>query len=686
MFLFTNFVSAGYCLGNLDCSVFDDTHDSYDYTCEELENMGNYCSWGEEFGSSCSYSYNQDDCEMDSNCMWDDNTWECKPAYIYCSSGYNNANSCSIFDYSEGDCEGYSDCTWESGCLNDADCSGTDTCEGESLYCSGTYLNKIGPGTPDDGDDSLYRQMEGGVPKLCTLEYDQFDNPWYSCLWEEGVMYINADDPENFDYDSCGGPCSDAGNYGYMIYDDTWYRHTCVENVFIICLNSRWQTSKTLLGPGYITRNCGSSTCDSYSSCSWNTVYGTCEAPPCTAETDTAFCLRLEKDCSFTDNDNCGDSRTVNCGDCIGEDECVNGVCTCVPNCVGKECGDDGCLGSCGICPEGDCIEGICQEPNSYWSLDEYTEIITPPILEISIGYTIKLIVENSEYPEGAIPFEVLEQDPLFDDNIRTGKSGLTGYVDTNGKAVAEWTITEQDLEDAFGFGGEENNIYDEFEFLFKAGMDGEFKSGTLYAQYVLGVCDQITLCEHYETSTPCNADGCGVAEASVPSDIDCASEEEDYNCRCEYDTNLGKCLAKWDYTEDNPNNPGTDLIIGTCVYTTDESIDPLGCEDDGYLSYGWVGEWTWDSLNAYTPEPDSNNGDYVEYTIGSDEWHYDPNDKKSLCEDSGVTIVACPAQIELPFFSTWGIVVTIALIVLIYFILNMKKQKGKKKKTKKKK
>jgi len=122
---------------------------------------------------------------------------------------------------------------------------------------------------------------------------------------------------------------------------------------------------------------------------------------------------------------------------------------------------------------------------------------------------------------------------------------------------------------------------------------------------------------------------------------------------------------------------------IGTCTYTTDSSIDPLGCEDDGYISYGWEGVWSWDSLNAYTPEPDPNNGSYVEYTIGSGEWHYDPNNKKSLCEDSGVTVVECPAQIELPFFGTWGIVVTIALIILIYVALSLKKHKPKKRKKK---
>jgi len=37
------------------------------------------------------------------------------------------------------------------------------------------------------------------------------------------------------------------------------------------------------------------------------------------------------------------------------------GVPACTPDCTGKECGDDGCGGSCGSCVAGSCVAGVCQ-------------------------------------------------------------------------------------------------------------------------------------------------------------------------------------------------------------------------------------------------------------------------------------------------------------------------------------
>jgi len=56
-------------------------------------------------------------------------------------------------------------------------------------------------------------------------------------------------------------------------------------------------------------------------------------------------------------DDGCGGS----CGTCPGG-SCINGICNyaCMPNCRDKNCGDDGCGGSCGDCSGGECVHGVC--------------------------------------------------------------------------------------------------------------------------------------------------------------------------------------------------------------------------------------------------------------------------------------------------------------------------------------
>ena len=69
----------------------------------------------------------------------------------------------------------------------------------------------------------------------------------------------------------------------------------------------------------------------------------------------------VDKECG---TDGCGGS----CGTCSGTDECsAIGQCvSCAPKCKGKACGDDGCGGSCGsckgdtVCSSGACVSGLC--------------------------------------------------------------------------------------------------------------------------------------------------------------------------------------------------------------------------------------------------------------------------------------------------------------------------------------
>lgn len=58
----------------------------------------------------------------------------------------------------------------------------------------------------------------------------------------------------------------------------------------------------------------------------------------------------------------CGDDGCgAQCGECFGNETCVDGKCVCVPQCDDKVCGDDLCEGSCGDC-EADysCEDGKC--------------------------------------------------------------------------------------------------------------------------------------------------------------------------------------------------------------------------------------------------------------------------------------------------------------------------------------
>jgi len=69
----------------------------------------------------------------------------------------------------------------------------------------------------------------------------------------------------------------------------------------------------------------------------------------------------VNKECG---DDGCGDS----CGACTATGQaCVSNNCQaiCTPNCFNKECGDDGCGGSCGTCPGNQqCINGECSGPS----------------------------------------------------------------------------------------------------------------------------------------------------------------------------------------------------------------------------------------------------------------------------------------------------------------------------------
>jgi len=71
------------------------------------------------------------------------------------------------------------------------------------------------------------------------------------------------------------------------------------------------------------------------------------------------------------------------------------------------------------------------------------------------------------------------------------------------------------------------------------------------------GYCELIAICHQYETEGYCNPDPCEVAEASVPSNVDCNDPE--INCECVWENN--ECKTGWEgsggYCGDGVINPG---------------------------------------------------------------------------------------------------------------------------------
>jgi hypothetical protein len=121
------------------------------------------------------------------------------------------------------------------------------------------------------------------------------------------------------------------------------------------CLGSVWTCSQ-IVDPnnicyggscrkvGYI-RNNTATACVPGTSC----IDGQCQAG-CTADCTNKQC----------GSDGCGGS----CGECGGGQLCASGQCVvdCIPDCGGKECGDNGCGGICGACAQGlSCLQGQCQ-------------------------------------------------------------------------------------------------------------------------------------------------------------------------------------------------------------------------------------------------------------------------------------------------------------------------------------
>ncbi len=282
-------------------------------------------------------------------------------------------------------------------------------------------------------------------------------------------------------------------------------------------------------------------------------------------------------------------------------------------------------IGSAGSYPINICCSLPGVQPLSlFWSSDGTSEISS---LDIVPGTTsVKAEIKGSGLSQGTnMNLSIFENDPILDDYI----TSVNAVVGVNGSATAEWTVTMGDLQ----------KTSDYAEFYFEMGNS---KSNYLSLN-VLNVseCNNIVICSDYSSQSMCQTDTCGVSSKNPPLNVSCNGFDSD--CFCEWSSN--KCGFGFDTI-----NTETNITIGTCVFD-ENSVDDCS---DGFLSYSWVTSWTGN-----------------------------PEDKPSSCAD-GSRVIECPAQVQLPFFGIYNVLLSIIIIIVIYLALNYRKTKRGKRRGKK--
>lgn len=186
---------------------------------------------------------------------------------------------------------------------------------------------------------------------------------------EEGACVNTACSGIECGEDGCGGSCGGCEEH-----------FLCVDGA---CLYQPW---------------CGDTNCDPIEDCdACPTDCGECCGNDLCEPQFGESCASCILDCSCTCGEVCLDAACVftacqgkecgpdgcdgTCGTCMGSQEsCVEGACVCEPACEGKECGLDGCGGLCGDCEVhygcigGTCVympwcgDGDCDEGESCWT------------------------------------------------------------------------------------------------------------------------------------------------------------------------------------------------------------------------------------------------------------------------------------------------------------------------------
>ncbi len=140
-------------------------------------------------------------------------------------------------------------------------------------------------------------------------------------------------------------------------HTDSWRLWTCALSALLALATAGCSEDETCK-PGS-TQSCGCTTATGTGNQVCNedgSAWGPCLPCDDGSNEDVAGC---QSDCSGKE---CGSDGCVgSCGTCSAGENCQYGTCVpgpCQPDCSGKECGSDGCTGSCGSCGRGQACEG----------------------------------------------------------------------------------------------------------------------------------------------------------------------------------------------------------------------------------------------------------------------------------------------------------------------------------------
>src|SRR3989339_843864 len=302
-------------------------------------------------------------------------------------------------------------------------------------------------------------------------------------------------------------------------------------------------------------------------------------------------------------------SNNLSCDLVNASNNCGNGIVE-----GSEECDDNNLV-------NGDGCSNVCiLQPEAYF-VNSNGQRIT----EAYIGEKVYLMVNNTGILNGS--FEIFEDDPAFDDEIRTGINAISGAFSNVGfgMVLGEWTITEEDYA--------KTNDYDGFYFNIDI-----YKSNYL----VILANDLTPLCDAYQTEVSCNNCnyiGCNAAEKSVNekvfeafpevwNDTRCGDEIEGPDpsctylmlCECVWNSLTGKCDYSWKSTPGFNCGGSNTPIIGICKYS-ESTID--NCED-GFLEYSWTTIWSWGADNGYLLHSNGPSNDINDYILENGIYYYE--------------------------------------------------------------